>query len=191
MKVALYARTSTSDQHPDAQILELREHCQRHGWTVVREFIDDGVTGTAASRPALDAMLKDAKRRRFQAVVVWKLDRIGRSVRNLVLLLDDLQHAGVTFSSITEGIDLSSPGGRFMMHLLSALSEYERQVIAERVKLGLQRARKMGKRLGRPSSAVTDAEIASVAHLSLRDAAARLKVSKSAVSKWRRIGRAA
>jgi len=191
MKVALYARTSTTDQHPDAQILELREHCHRHGWSVVKEFIDDGVTGSAASRPALDAMLRDAKRRRFQAVVVWKLDRIGRSVRNLVLLLADLQHVGVTFVSVTEGIDLSSPGGRFMMHLLAALSEYERQIIAERVRLGLQRARKSGKRLGRPGAAVTNAEIAAVAHLSLREAAARLKVSKSAVSKWRRSGRAA
>jgi len=191
MRAAIYARVSTDMQTTQNQLLELRDYCERRGWAVTKEYVDDGYTGSAASRPALDDLLRDAKRGRFDLLVVWKLDRISRSLRNLLLLLDDLQHSGVSFASITEGIDLTTPGGRFMAHLLGALSEYEKQIIVQRVRLGLQRARKEGKRLGRPCADVSDADLRAVAHLSLREAAVHLKVSKSAVSKWRRTGRAA
>ena len=191
MRAAIYARVSTDTQTTQNQLLELRDYCERRGWAVTKEYVDDGYTGSAASRPALDDLILDAKRGRFDLVVVWKLDRISRSLRNLLLLLDDFQHAGISFASVSEGIDLTTPGGRFFAHLLGALSEYEKQIIVQRVRLGLQRARKEGKRLGRPCAAVSEADLAAVAHLSLREAAIRLKVSKSAVAKWRRSGRAA
>ena len=149
LRCALYARVSTTDQHTDNQIVELRQYCQARGWTITREYIDRGVSGAKERRPALDELVADAKCRRFDVLVCWRLDRLGRNLRHLVLLLEDLQALGISFVSLGEGIDATTPAGRLQMHVLAALSEFERGRIQERVKAGLARARANGTRLGR------------------------------------------
>jgi DNA invertase Pin-like site-specific DNA recombinase len=130
-------------------------------------------------------MLADARRRRLDVVVCWSLDRMGRSLKHLVVLLDDLQALGVSFVSVREGLDWTTPSGRLQAQLLSMIAEFERARIVERVRAGMARARSQGKHLGRPRRQVTDAVLTAVAHLSARKAAAALGVSKSFVAKWR------
>src|SRR4249919_2306574 len=117
------------------------------------EFVDSGVSGAKDKRPALDALLKDARRRRFDVLVVWRLDRLGRNLRHLITLLEELNALGIAFVSLNEGIDATTPAGKLQMHILGAIAEFERARIAERVRAGLQRARAQGKRLGRPRKA--------------------------------------
>src|SRR5688500_9572812 len=185
MRAAIYARVSTVDQHCDNQLLELRRYCEARGWRIAREFVDHGVSGAKERRPALDDLVRDAKRRRLDVLVVWRLDRLGRNLRHLILLLDDLQATGVAFVSLSEGIDATTPAGRLQLHVLGAIAEFERERIAERVRLGMARARRNGMHLGRPRAKATDADLASVATLSVREAASRLGVSKSFVARWR------
>ncbi len=185
MKAAVYARVSTLDQEPENQLQELRRYVQARGWTA-QEFVDHGVSGTKDRRPALDRLVADARRRKVDTVVVWRLDRLGRSLKHLVTLLDDLQSFGVGFVSLGEGIDLQTPAGRLQLHILAALSEFEKSRIAERVKAGLARVRANGTRLGRPTAVVPAAKLAAVAHLSATEAAAQLRVSVSTVNRWRR-----
>ena len=148
-RAAVYARVSTLDQEPENQLVELRQYAEARGWTAT-EYVDHGVSGSRDRRPALDRLLRDARRRRFDVVVCWRLDRLGRNLRHLVTLLDELQALGVSFVSLGEGIDCTTPAGKLQLHILAALSEFERGRIAERVKAGLARARLEGKRLGRP-----------------------------------------
>jgi DNA invertase Pin-like site-specific DNA recombinase len=148
MRAAIYARVSTLDQEPENQLEELRRYITARGWTAM-EFVDRGVSGARESRPALDALLKAAKRRKFDVLVVWRLDRLGRSLRHLILFLDELNALGVGFVSLHEGIDATTPAGRLQLHVLGAIAEFERARIAERVKSGLRRARAQGVRLGR------------------------------------------
>lgn len=185
MKAAIYARVSTIDQNSEQQVTELRRYCAARGWMISREYVDQGVSGTRERRPALDDLLRDAKRRRFDVLVVWRLDRLGRNLRHLILMLADVQAVGVAFVSLSEGIDATTPAGRLQLHVLGAIAEFERDRIAERVRLGMARAKREGKRFGRPRAAVTDDDLAAVAGLSVRDAAARLGVSKSFVANWR------
>jgi DNA invertase Pin-like site-specific DNA recombinase len=110
MKAAIYARVSTlQGQTCENQLLELRRYLEARGWTVTREYVDEGVSGAKERRPALDELVRDAKRRRFDVLVVWRLDRLGRNLRHLILLLDDLQATGVAFVSLSEGIDATTP----------------------------------------------------------------------------------
>ena len=185
MRAAIYARVSTFDQEPENQLAELRRYVQARGWEAV-EHVDRGVSGEKDRRPALDVLLSDARRRRFDVLVVWRLDRLGRNLRHLILLLDELSALGVAFVSLQEGIDATTPAGRLQLHILGAIAEFERARIAERVTAGLQRARNEGKRLGRPHAQVPMDRVASVQHLSLRDAAACLGVSRSTLKRWRR-----
>jgi DNA invertase Pin-like site-specific DNA recombinase len=187
MRAGIYARVSTTDQHCENQLVELRRYCEARGWAITKEFVDHGVSGAKERRPALDDLVKDAKRRRFDVLVVWRLDRLGRSLRHLILLLDDLQATGVAFVSLSEGIDATTPAGRLQLHVLGAIAEFERERIKERVVAGMARARAQGKHVGRPSNRVTDADLLAVAHLSVRDAACRLGVSKSLIASRRRI----
>src|SRR5437773_9555007 len=165
MKVAIYARVSTSDQTTDNQLLELRQYVAARGWAAVTEYVDEGVSGAKDSRPALNRVLADARRRRFDALVCWKLDRLGRNLKHLLLLLDDLQALGVAFVSLHEGIDATTPAGRLQMQILGAISEFEKGRIVERVRAGLARARTQGKRLGRPCAAVPIERLQRVAGL--------------------------
>ena len=170
-RAAIYARVSTLDQEPENQLVDLRRYVAARGWTAV-EFVDRGVSGSRDRRPALDAVLTDVKRRRFDVLVCWRLDRLGRSLKHLVTLLDELQALGVAFVSLQEGIDATTPAGKLQMHILAAIAEFERARIAERVRAGLARARANGTRLGRPKAVVSAAKLASVTHLSAREAAA-------------------
>lgn len=187
-RAALYARVSTDAQTTDNQILELRDFADRQGWTA-EEYVDQGVSGARESRPALDRMMADARRRRFDVVLVWRLDRFGRSLRHIVTSLDELQARGVSFVSLGEGIDLGTPAGKLQLHILAALSEFERARIKERIHAGLARARSQGKRLGRqprihPKSAAW--ELVSDFSISGGEAARRIGCSKECVNKIRR-----
>jgi DNA invertase Pin-like site-specific DNA recombinase len=126
MRAAIYARVSTSDQTCENQLIELRRFCGARGWQLCKEFVDSGVSGTKERRPALDELVTDAKRRRFDVVVCWRLDRLGRNLRHLVMLLEELQALGIGFVSLGEGIDLGTPAGRSQLHVLAALAEFER-----------------------------------------------------------------
>jgi DNA invertase Pin-like site-specific DNA recombinase len=186
MRVAIYARVSTIDQTTDNQLLELRQYVAGRGWPAAVEYMDQGVSGTKDSRPALNQMLKDAKRRRFDTLVCWKLDRLGRNLKHLLLLLDELQALGVAFVSLHEGIDATTPAGRLQMHVLGAISEFERGRLVERVQAGLARARSQGKRLGRPPVRV---ELTAVEGLSVRKAAEVLGCAPGTVVRRRRLAR--
>ena len=134
----------------------------------------------------MDAVLTDIKRRQFDVLVCWRLDRLGRSLKHLVTLLDELQALGVAFVSLQEGIDATTPAGKLQMHILAAIAEFERARIAERVRAGLARARTNGTRLGRPYVEVPRDRLAVVEGLPLKEAAARLGVSKSTLKRWRK-----
>ena len=149
MKAAIYARVSTLDQEPENQLQELRRYVEARGWTAA-EYVDKGVSGAKDRRPALDRMMVDAKRRTIDAVVVWRLDRFGRNLRHLVTAIEELNATGVTFISLGESIDTSSPSGRLLLGVLGSFAEFERERLRERVLAGLQRARAQGRRLGRP-----------------------------------------
>src|SRR6266550_2740361 len=128
MRAAIYARVSTFDQEPENQLQELRRYVEARGWTAV-EYVDRGVSGAKDKRPALDTLVRDAKRRRFDVLVCWRLDRLGRNLRHLILLLDELQAVGVAFVSLSEGIDATTPAGRLQLHVLGAIAEFERERI--------------------------------------------------------------
>src|SRR5919109_574320 len=147
--VAIYARVSTHDQHAENQMIELRTYCAARDWTVAAEYIDQGICGSTTSRPQLDAMMLAARRRKFDAIVCWKLDRMGRSLAHLIQLLEEITGLGIGFISLGESIDLSTSAGRLQLHLLAAFAQFERERIRERIHLGLDRARKQGKKLGR------------------------------------------
>jgi DNA invertase Pin-like site-specific DNA recombinase len=184
-RCALYARVSTTDQHCENQLAELRTYSASRGWTIIREYVDHGVSGAKERRPALDDVIRDAKRRRFDVLVCWRLDRLGRNLRHLVLLLEDLHALGVLFASLNEGIDATTPAGRLQMHMLAALSEFERGRIQERVRAGLARARANGRRIGRPRHRVTDKDLERTARLSIRAAAKTLNVSPALIHRLR------
>ncbi len=178
-RAAIYARVSTLDQEPENQLAELRQYVEARGWTA-REYVDKGVSGAKERRPALDELLGDARRRRFDVVVCWRLDRLGRNLKHLVTLLDELQALGVAFVSLGEGIDCTTPAGRLQLHILAALAEFERARIAERVAAGMARARREGRRIGRPKLELSVDAIEAVRGLSVRQAARRLGISRSA-----------
>jgi DNA invertase Pin-like site-specific DNA recombinase len=185
VKAAIYARVSTLDQQPENQLTELRRYVAARGWKAAVEYVDHGVSGSKDRRPALDRLVKDARRRKFDVLVTWKLDRLGRNLKHLITFLEDLQALGVAFVSLGEGIDATTPAGKLQMHILGAIAEFERGRIVERVRAGLARAKAQGKRLGRQPYAIADAQFEAVANRSLRDAAQALGVSRSVVHRWR------
>src|ERR1022692_4410059 len=162
-RVALYARVSTlNGQDPEMQLSELREYASRRGWIITREYVDEGVSGSKESRPELNQLMADAHQRKFDAVLVWKIDRFGRSLKHLVNALADLCAYGVAFISFRDNIDLSTPSGRLMFQIIGAMAEFERALIQERVRAGLRNARANGRRLGRPRVIVDASRIASL-----------------------------
>ena len=166
-------------QHPEMQLAELREHASRRGWEIAGEYVDEGVSGSKESRPELNRLMADARRRQFDVVLVWKIDRFGRSLRHLVNALADLDAYGVAFASLKDSLDLSTPSGRLMFQIIGAMAEFERALIQERVRAGLQNARRSGKTLGRPRRIVDIGRISRMKAegQSLRSIASKLDIS--------------
>ena len=150
MKVALYSRVSTQDQSVGMQLSDLRRYCEQRGLDIHKEYCDEGVSGTKDRRPALDELMSDARKRRFDAVLCWRFDRFARSTKHLITALEEFCHLGIDFISYQENIDTSSPLGKAMFTIVSAIAELERSIILDRVRAGLRRAKENGKRLGRP-----------------------------------------
>jgi DNA invertase Pin-like site-specific DNA recombinase len=149
MKVALYARVSTIDQNAETQLTALRRYCEARGWTVLEEYVDT-MSGSTADRPRLAALMQPANLRRYEAVLVWKFDRLFRSVPHMMEALDQFRTIGVDFVSITECIDTSTPAGRMVYTMLAAVGQFERDLVIERTRAGIARARAQGKQIGRP-----------------------------------------
>jgi len=183
-RVAIYARVSTTDQSTDSQLLDLRRYVSDRGWQTFREYVDNGISGTKESRPELDRLMADAKKRKFDVVLVWRFDRFARSTRHLINALEEFKNLGIDFVSFQENIDTSSPLGSAIFTIISAVAQLERDIIAERVKAGLRRAVENGKRLGRPSVVVDRKEVHRLRSQgrSLRDIAGKTGISRTTVS---------
>lgn len=193
MRFGLYARVSTADkgQDPELQLKALRTYAQARGWEIFDEYKDIGLSGSKDRRPDLDRLLNDAKKRKIDGILVWKLDRFGRSLRSLVTTLEELKDLGVQFVSYTENLDFSTPAGRAMANLIGVFAEFERDLIRERVKAGMQNAKSKGIRLGRrpfidPGLLKTVADMRG-RKKSIREIAKALRVSKSLVHKTLKI----
>jgi DNA invertase Pin-like site-specific DNA recombinase len=154
MKVAIYARVSTIDQNCAMQISELRRYAKARGWKISGEYVDTGWSGAKASRPELDRLMGDARLRKVDCILVWKLDRWGRSVSNLVASLQELAGLGVRWIAVTQNLDTdeANPVGKLLLHILASVAEFERSMIQERVKAGMQAAKHRGKKFGRPKA---------------------------------------
>ncbi|MGA2980147.1 MAG: recombinase family protein [Terriglobales bacterium] len=159
MRVAIYSRVSTHEQTTAGQLDELRSYCERRKWEIVAEFTDEGVSGSKESRPGLNQLLADAKRRKFDAVLVYRYDRFAHSLRQLVNALCEFDSLGIHFVSLHEGVDTSTPNGRLIFGIFASISEFERELIRSRVRSGIAAARARGKRIGRPRVLATDTEI--------------------------------
>jgi DNA invertase Pin-like site-specific DNA recombinase len=166
VRAALYARVSTDDQTTENQLIKLRSAAKRLGWSVVSEFVDQGISGAKgrADRPQLDALLKGVARKEFDVVAAWSVDRLGRSLIDLVSLLQELHSTGIDLYLHQQGINTTTPAGKAMFQMMGVFAEFERSMIRERVKAGLDRARthgtKTGKAIGRPAaSAATERQI--------------------------------
>ncbi len=188
MRVGIYARVSTADkgQDPELQLQPLREYCRARGFEVQGEYVDY-CTGIRSKRPQLDILMKNANRRHIDCIIVWKLDRFGRSLKHLVNAIDELNSVGIVFISHQEQIDLSTPTGKLMFHIIAAMAEFERSLIKERVRAGIANAKQKGKRVGRtpipPIDRRTIIELSQGKNLSVRKIAKKVKMSKSAVHK--------
>ena len=187
MRVATYLRVSTDKQLVENQRRELSAYIQARGWALTREYCDEGISGAADRRPALDELLSDARRRKFDTVLIWSLDRMGRSLRHLLTVIDELQSVNVSLVSLRDGLDLSSASGRLQLAVLGALSQFERDRLRERVMCGLERARAQGTRLGGRLKEIPAEDMRRVSHLSVRAAARELGV---AVNTYQRVRRA-
>ena len=187
-KVAIYSRVSTLDQTIDNQLLELRDHCSKMGWEIVKEYADEGLSGTLSrdKRPALNSLIKDAYRKKFDSVVCWDISRIGRSMKELVLFLSDMKDRDIGICSVRQGFDTSTTMGEMMFQFVGILSSWEREMIRERTLAGLDRAKKEGKTLGRKSVITNEisSKIISLRSIgrSIRDIASEVGVSRGTVS---------
>jgi DNA invertase Pin-like site-specific DNA recombinase len=152
MRVAIYARVSTDTQTTDNQIDQLRDVANRNGWVVVREYIDEGISGSKGreQRPQFDALLKDAVRKEFDVVMSWSVDRLGRSLIHLVEFLNELHSVGCDLYLHQQAINTTTPAGKMMFQMCGVFAEFEKSIIQQRVKAGLERAVKKGTKLGRP-----------------------------------------
>src|SRR6516164_2594265 len=187
MRAAIYARVSTRDKGQDAdlQLRELREYAQQRGWTVTSEYLDEGISGSKDSRPELNRLMLDAKQRRIDYVLVWKLDRFGRSLKHLVNALAELEALSVSFVSLRDAFDLTTPAGRLMFGVVAAMAEFERDLIRERVKAGIANARAKGRRVGRQPIVIDRAKLTAMRSSghTIRAIAQTLGCSRSLVHK--------
>jgi DNA invertase Pin-like site-specific DNA recombinase len=187
MRVAIYARVSTTDQNCEMQLRELREYVKRRGWLNAGEYVDTGWSGGKASRPELDKVMLAARKRQVDCVIVWKLDRWGRGVAHCLQSLQELRSLGVRWIAITQNLDTdeSNPMSRLMLTLMAAFAEFEREIMRERVKAGLQAARHQGRVGGRPRKVFARSKVAPLhkAGWSVRAIAAKLGVSTGSVQR--------
>ena len=187
-KVAIYCRVSTLDQTVDNQLIELRDHCSKMGWEIAKEYADEGLSGTLSrdKRPALNALIKDAYRKRFDLVVCWDISRLGRSMKELVLFLSDMKDRDIGICSVRQGFSTDTAMGEMMFQFVGILSSWEREMIRERTLAGLDRAKKEGKTLGRKSVITNEisSKIISLRSIgrSIRDIASEVGVSRGTVS---------
>ncbi len=160
-RVAIYARVSTTNHGQDVtlQTRELRQFAEARGWKIADEYVDEGISGTKDKRPALDRLMSDAHKRKFDVVVCWRFDRFARSVSHLLRALENFNALGVAFVSLSENVDTTTPTGKMIFTVLGAVAELERSLIVERVRAGLRNARAKGKRLGRPRKVVDASRI--------------------------------
>ena len=189
-RVAIYARVSTSDkgQDPNLQINPLREYCKARGWVDVTEYVDLGISGVKAKRPQLDRLLDDARKRKIDIICVWKLDRFGRSLKHLVNTLEELQGLKVSFVSYMESLDFTSATGKLMFNILASFSQFERDIISDRVRAGIANVRSRNKNIviGRkPLPPIVKDSVRELRGqgLSIRAIAKKLKLSVGAVHK--------
>jgi len=185
-RAALYMRVSTKGhgQTTETQAVALRDYAANRGFQIIEEYRDEGISGSKDSRPALDRLMKDARARKFDVVIVARFDRFARSVSHLLRALEEFSHLGIDFVSLSESIDTSTPMGKMIFTVLGAVAELERNLIKERVHMGISRARKQGKRLGRPKR-VFDREKARMMLkcMSAREVARQLGVSRGVVER--------
>ena len=187
-RVVIYARVSTLDQTVDNQLIELRDHCSKMGWEIVKEYKDEGLSGTLSrdKRPSFNEMIKDGYRKKFDLVVCWDISRIGRSMKELIMFLSDMKDRDIGICSVRQGFDTSTTMGEMMFQFVGILSSWEREMIRERTLAGLDRAKKDGKTLGR-KTVIDDDKVSHIRKLrsigrSLRDIASEVGVSKGTVS---------
>jgi DNA invertase Pin-like site-specific DNA recombinase len=185
-RAALYLRVSTLDQNPESQGIELRQFAHQHGYEIVHEYVDHGVSGTKVRRPALDQLLKDAQRRKFDAVLVWSCDRLARSTKHFLQVLDELSELGIQFLSQREAIDTVGPLGRAILVIISAIAELEKSLIVERVRAGMRRAKLKGRPIGRTPLDVDHAALVKdrLAGMSLTNVAKKHKLSRASVVRF-------
>ncbi len=183
VNVALYARVSTDGQDPELQLSALRSHAQNRGWGIVEEFVDRGFSGGKEKRPSLDRLMKEAWSGKFRTVLVWRFDRFARSVKHLISALETFRRLKIDFVSLQEQFDTSTPIGQAMFTIIGVMAQLERDIIRERVKAGLERARAKGVRLGRPTAEAQSDQVKVLREqgLSLGEIAQRLKCSRSTV----------
>jgi DNA invertase Pin-like site-specific DNA recombinase len=186
VRVALYARVSTEGQDPEVQLMALRAHATQRGWQVVEEFVDRGVSGAKERRPALDRLMKRAWAGHVQVVLVWCFDRLARSVKHLVAALETFRSLHVEFVSLQEQLDTATPIGQAMFTIIGAMAQLERDIIRERIKAGLARAKARGIRLGRPRVPVVAAALLALRDqgLSVGAMARQLRCSRSTVRRY-------
>ena len=186
-RIAIYTRVSTSSQSTENQRHELLRVAQARNWEVIGEYTDAGISGakTRADRPALDALLKDAVRGKFNLVSVWSIDRLGRSLQHLIETVNELQAVGVDLYLHQQALDTTTPSGKLAFSIFGAFAEFERSLIRERVKAGLERAKRNGTKLGRPSNLNDTVRAAIVAlrakDVSIRKIASQLKVGTGTI----------
>jgi DNA invertase Pin-like site-specific DNA recombinase len=183
MRIGIYARVSTKDQSCELQVRELRAYCAARGFDLVREYVDVGQSGAKNSRPELNKLMDDARKRQFDAIVVWRFDRFARSTKHLLSALEEFRSLGIQFISYQENIDTCSALGQALFTIVSAVAQLERDLIRERVSAGIRNARANGKRLGRPKSRVDRERILELKAQgqSLRQIAANLGVGYGTV----------
>lgn len=181
-RAAIYTRVSTADQHPETQLYDLREMAKQRGYEIVREY-SDTISGAKSKRPGLDQLMADARRHRFDIVIVAAFDRVARSVRHFLEVLDELSHLGIEFISLRESIDTSGPLGRAMIVIVSAIAELERSLIVERVKAGMRRAKLEGRRIGRAPMKIDREQVIRDRRsgMSLRQVAQKHHISRASV----------
>jgi len=184
-KVAIYVRVSTKDQSVGMQLNDLERYSKERGLNIFKVYEDNGVSGTKETRPALGQLMDDARKRKFNVVLVWRFDRFARSTKHLVNALYEFRNLGIDFISYQENIDTSSPLGEAIFTIISAMSKLERDIIAERVKGGLRKARANGKRLGRPESEVDTDKIVEYKKQgkSIREIAKEMGIHRSKVER--------